>query len=187
MSQAATLPPEAIPSPSPRDEPLYEIDNGAKVEKPPMGTFPVLVGSILDQLLGAHARANHLGRVVAEMLFKINKAGDPQRRPDVAFVSYERWPRDRKVNSENGWDVVPDLFIEVISPSNTANDVPGRIREYFEAGARRVWVVYPTDRQVYVYESPKKIGILGLGDSLDGEDVLPGFRLGLNELFEDGA
>lgn len=84
-------------------------------------------------------------------------------------------------------DVVPDLFIEVISPSNTANDVPGRIREYSEAGARRVWVVYPTDRQVYVDESPKKIGILGLGDPLDGEDVLPGFRLGLDELFEDGA
>jgi Uma2 family endonuclease len=187
MSQAATLPTEATLSPLPREEPLYEIVNGQKVEKPPMGTFQVLVGSNLDQILGAHARANGLGRVVSEMLFQINEAGDPKRRPVVAFVSYERWPRDRKVDSRDGWHVVPDLFIEVVSPSNKASEVLGKTLEYFEAGARRVWVVYPIERQVYVYESSKRNRILGTGDELDGEDVLPGFRLALAELFEDGA
>jgi Uma2 family endonuclease len=187
MSQAATMPPDTGRAVPPADDRFYEIVRGERVEKPPMGNLEAVVGSVLDQLLGAHARANRLGRVVSEMLFKINKAGDPQRRPDVAFVSYERWPRDRKVSSENGWDVVPDLFIEVISPSNTASEVLGKVLEYFEAGARRVWVVYPIERQVYVYESSKKNRILGLGDDLDGEDVLPGFRLSLAELFEDGA
>ena len=113
-------------------------------------------------------------------------AADLQRRPDVAFVSYERWARDRKVNSEDGWDVIPDLAIEVISPSNTAEHVNKKIGEYFKAKVRRVWVVYPIDRLIYIYESRKKVVILDISDELDGGDILPGFRLSLAELFEDG-
>ena len=187
MSQAATLPPETVPEASPVDDRFYEIVRGEKVEKPPMGALEAWLAGVLDQQLGAYARANGLGRVVPESLFRINISGDPQRRPDVAFVSYERWPRDRKITSDNAWDVVPDLAIEVISRTNTAGEVIDKIFEYFEAGVRRVWVVYPKRRQVYVYESAAKNRILILGDELDGEDILPGFRLSLAELFEDGA
>ena len=187
MSQAAILTPEAIPSPTPRIGKLYEVVDGQKVEKPPMGTFEGLIASALDQLLGGFVRTNRLGRVAAEMLFKIHPGGSPQRRPDVAFVSYSRWPRDRKVDSENGWDVVPDLAIEVNSPSNTADEVLVKVREYFRAGVLRVWVVYPIVRQVHLFESMTKVTILGVGDDLEGGDLLPGFRLPLAELFEDGA
>src|SRR4051812_12219245 len=121
MIQAATRPPETRGDAPPPDDRFYEIVRGERVEKPPMGTYQILVGSILMGHLAPFARVNRLGRVVSEMLFKINKAGDPQRRPDVAYVSYERWPRDRKVSSENSWDVVPDLFVEVVSPSNSAS------------------------------------------------------------------
>jgi Uma2 family endonuclease len=164
----------------------YEIIDGRRVEKPPMGTFAVFVAAALDQFLGGYVRANRLGRVFPEMLFRINPEGSPQRRPDVAFVSYGRWPSDRKVADWNGWDVVPDLAIEVVSPSDSASEVLGKIREYFQAGVRRVWVVYPAERLVYVYESPTKNIILGEGDDLDGGDLLPGFQLSLVELFEDG-
>ncbi len=102
-------------------------------------------------------------------------------------MSYALWPRDRKVDSRNGMDVAPDLAIEVVSPSNKADEVIGKVREYFQAGALRVWIVYPSVRQVYVYESSKKVAILGEGDDLDGGDLVPGFRLSLAELFEDGA
>ncbi|WP_435007392.1 Uma2 family endonuclease [Tundrisphaera lichenicola] len=186
MSQATMIRPDPARDIAPGEEPLYEIVQGQKVEKPPMGTYQILVGSILLGHLYPYARMNGLGRVVSEMLFKINKAGDPLRRPDVAFVSYDRWPRDRKVDSENGWDVVPDLFIEVVSRSNSAGEVIGKVLEYFKAGARRVWVVYPIERQVYVYESARQTRILGIGEALDGEDLLPGFRLELAELFADG-
>jgi len=187
MSATATLDPEAITASFPENETSYEIVKGRRVEKPPMGTFQVLIAAALDQLLGSFVRANRLGRVAPEMLFRINPAGSPQRCPDVAFVSYARWPRDRKVDSRNGWDVVPELAVEVISPSNTACEVIEKIGDYFGAGVLRVWIVYPSVRQVYVYESPKKVTILGDGDDLDGGDLLPGFRLSLAELFEDGA
>ena len=59
------------------------------------------------------------------------------------------------------------------------------MHEYFAAGARQVWVVYPDDREVYVYSSPKQVQILQLGDELDGGDLLPGLRFPLAPLFED--
>ena len=79
--------------------------------------------------------------------------------------------------------MVPDLAIEVVSPTNTADEVLGKIREYFVAGVRRVWVIYPTEEQAYVYRSPTKNDILTTSDDFDGEDVLPGLRLSLSKLF----
>ena len=186
MNQGATLIPETVPAPILEGDAPYEIVDGQRVEKPPMGNFQVLVASILVEKLAPYARAHGLGRVVSEMLFKINPTGKQKRRPDVAFVSFDRWARGRKINSEDGWDVIPDLAIEVISPSNMADEVVKKVGEYFRAGVRWVWVVYPIDRLIYVYESPKKNVILDVGDELDGQDVIPGFRLSLAELFEDG-
>jgi Uma2 family endonuclease len=101
-------------------------------------------------------------------------------------VSYERWARDRKLNSEDGWEVIPDLAIEIVGLRHMAVEVVKKIGEYFKARVRQVWVVYPIDRLVYVYESRKKVAILDINDELDGGDILPGFRLSLAELFEDG-
>ncbi len=185
MSQAATIDPEVVTEPEIGK--LYEIVNGQIVEKPPMGNFQVVVAALLAQILGGYVRANGLGRVVSEMLFKLNPTGKLKRRPDLAFVSYARWARDRKVGFEDGWDVIPEIAIEVISPSNRADEVITKVREYFQAGVIRVWVIYPFERQVYIYESPRKNIILGEGDDLDGGDLLPGFRLSLAELFEDGV
>jgi Uma2 family endonuclease len=186
MSLATNLPSESIHEPVIEPDSRYEIVDGRRVEKPQLGTFHILVAAILDQILGSYVRAKKLGRVAPEMLFRINSVGNRQRRPDVAFVSYERWPKDRKVDFKNGWEVVPDLAIEVISPSNSADTVIGKISEYFKAGVLRVWVIFPVDRLIYVYESPKKTTILDITDELDGGDLIPGFRLSLAELFEDG-
>ena len=187
MSQTATLDPETISAPGAEIGKHYEIIDGQKMEKPTMGRIQIVVAGLLVQILGGFVRANRLGRVMPEMLFRIDPNGRRMRSPDVAFVSYSRWPQDRKVDSGDGFDVVPELAIEVISPSNKATEVTAKIREYFQAGVLRVWVVYPADRLVYIYESPKKNIILGQGDDLDGGDLLPGFRLSLAELFEDGA
>jgi Uma2 family endonuclease len=187
MSQSTPLMTETIQEPEVDPDSLYEIVDGQRVEKPPMGNFQILAASILVEKLAPYARAQGLGRVVSEMLFKLNPTDKQKKRPDVAFVSYEKWARERKIDFEDGWDVIPDLAIEVVSRSNTAEKVIKKIGEYFKADVRRVWVVYPIDRLIYVYESPKKNVILDINDELDGEDILPGFRLSLAELFEDAA
>src|SRR5262249_22456182 len=108
-----------------------------------------------------------------------------KRRPNVAYVSYERWPRERQVPHGEAWEVVPNLAVEVVSPSNSAVEVLAKIREYFQAGVQRVWGIYPTEELVYVYDSPTHNRILARDGQLDGEDVLPGFRLPVAALFEE--
>jgi hypothetical protein len=61
--------------------------------------------------------------------------------------------------------------------------VLGKVGEYFRAGVRLVWVVYPDQRVVFVYDSPLSARGFGDGDDLDGGIVLPGFRLGVSDLF----
>jgi Uma2 family endonuclease len=183
MSSAA-----ALPGTQPEKEFIpdfhYEVVEGKFVETPRMGAFESVIASILQTYLGPFAMEKELGRVATETLFVLSETRKLRRRPDVAYVSYERWPRNRRVPGTEAWGVVPDLAVEVVSPSNTADEVLGKIREYFQAGVRRVWVIYPTEEQAYVYRSPTKNVILTTSDEFDGEDVLPGFRLGLSKLFE---
>ena len=95
------------------------------------------------------------------------------------------WPFKRRAPTRSVWDMVPDLAIEVVSPSNSAVHVQEKIHEYFAAGVSRVWVIYPEQKEIYVYASPTQIQVLQLGDELDGGDLIPGFRLPLAALFED--
>jgi Uma2 family endonuclease len=167
-----------------RDDMLYEVVNGTVVEKN-VGASQVEIAVILVQYLGMFVRTHRLGRVVMEMIFRIDPGSDLQRRPDVAFISHARWPFHRRVPDVAVWDMVPDLATEVISRSNTADGVQEKIDEYFRAGVRLVWVVYPRQKIVHVYASPTRIEVLQLGQELDGGELVPGFRLPLAALFED--
>jgi Uma2 family endonuclease len=184
-SMTATLETAASPPPAIEDDSLYEVVNGRRVELPPMGAFPTRVASILGQNLGPYAKAKGLGRVDVEMLYRLDDVGDLERRPDVAFVSYQRWPRNQPVPEDAAWDVVPDLAVEVVSPTDRAEAALDKVREYFEAGVQFVWVIYPKLRVVHVFESFTRIRVLTRADDLDGGALLPGFRLPLATLFED--
>jgi Uma2 family endonuclease len=165
------------------DEALYEVVAGQRVELEPMGVHEIVLASALVGLLEPFARQNGLGRVVSEMLFLLDAARDLKRRPDVAFVSFSRWP-EPTVGREEAWNTVPDLAVEIISRTNTADTVDDKVVEYFEAGVRLVWVVFPNTRRVYVYRSSHEVRVLERHEELDGGDVLPGFRLSLQLLFD---
>jgi Uma2 family endonuclease len=162
---------------------LYEVVGGQVVEKPPMGAFESTLASFLARWMAPYADENHLGMVVTETLFPIDPKGNLKRRPDLAFVSVERWPLRRRVPRTEAWEVVPDLAIEVVSLTNTADQVNEKIEDYFRSEVRQVWVIYPGTSKVYVYDSPTTARILQLGDDLDGGTLLPGFRLPLAVLF----
>ncbi len=168
------------------DEALYEIINGQRVELPPMSVYATRLASRLVTKLNEFAGARALGEAVGETLFRLPLPDDRNRRPDVALVSYERWPKDRLVSEDdNAWDVVPDLAVEVISPTDRAEDLLEKVDEYFRAGVRLVWVIYPRRRLVHVYESLTQIHGRTRTDELDGGAVLPGFRLPLATLFQE--
>ena len=74
-------------------------------------------------------------------------------------------------------DLAPDLAVEVISPRNTDKEMDDKLRDYFDAGVRLVWYVYPSSREVKVYTSPDNLTLLNEQQTLDGRDVLTGFQL----------
>jgi Uma2 family endonuclease len=166
---------------------FYEVVDGQIVENPPMGAEESIVASFLQGFMDPFARSNRLGRAATETLFLLDRTRNIKRRPDLAFISDRRWPLARRVPRTEAWDVVPDLAVEFVSESNSANSVVIKVEEYFQAGVRRVWVAYPVVSKVYVYHSPAQVRILQRGDDLDGEDIIPGFRIGVTTLFAEGG
>jgi Uma2 family endonuclease len=170
------------------DSEHFEIIDGKRIGLPPMGIFATLIATRLVYFLVAHTRAHELGQVVCEGLFHLPLPADRNRRPDVAFVSFDRWAKGRLVpESDNAWDVLPNLAVEVVSPTDLAEEVNEKVAEYLRAGVTLVWVIYPRARQVQVYESLSSVRGLARSDELDGGTVLPGFRLPLTELFVEPA
>ena len=163
---------------------LYEVVNGEIVEIEHMGVYEAWIASLLIQHLAGQQKN---GRALIETLFDFTKSIGRKRRPDLAFVSYSRWPREKPVPHTDAWDVVPNLAIEVVSPTNPADEVVDKVAEYFHAGVERVWVVYPSQRQVYIYSSPISVKVLADNAELADNELLPGFRLSLSTLFDDTA
>jgi Uma2 family endonuclease len=167
------------------DDILYEVVDDQVVELAPMGAYEVWIATLLVTRLATFARQHQLGRAVQEMLFDLTAAVGRKRRPDVAFVSFERWLRQRRMPRTEAWEVVPNLAVEVVRRTDSAEHVVDKVAEYFHAGVERVWVVLPSQEHVYVYESPTRVRILTRTDVLQGEPILPQFRLPLAELFDD--
>jgi Uma2 family endonuclease len=186
--EAAGIDPRTEPIPSAiallSEDALYEVVDGEIKEKI-VGVEESEIASLLYGFLFMFLRQHRLGKALIEVLFRIDQGKDQQRRPDVAFVSHSKWPSNRRAPRVSVWDIVPDLAVEVVSPTNTAAEVHRKIHEYFEAGVIRVWVIYPEQKNIYIYDSPKRIQVLQVGDELDGGDLIPGFRLPLAALFED--
>jgi Uma2 family endonuclease len=184
MASALTLEPVSRARP---EEALYEVVNGQRVELPPMGAYSTWIASELHNYLGPFAKGHGLGRVVVELLFILDAENDLRRRPDLAFVSVERWPLNRDIPLEGDWEVIPDLAVEVISPNDLFEEVISKVNEYFRLGVKQVWLVLPREKQVYTYSSPTTVRILTAGEELEGGNLLPGFRLPLAHLFHREA
>jgi len=184
MPAIATLDPSAAAVETVKEEPLYEVVNGQKVELPPMSIYASWIASRIDRRLGSHAETHGLGTVLVEGLFILDPVNDLRRRPDVAFVSALKWPLDRPLPESGDWQLIPDLAIEVISPNDVFQEVLAKMREYFRLGVKQVWIVLPVDREIYIYDSPKNLRVLTAADELDGGALLPGLRLPVGSLFQ---
>ncbi len=183
MSTTATIPAQPDYENPPRGiDKLYEVVDGEFVESKTMGASQTRIAARLLTALAVFLRENKLGEADTEMLFILRRTPRLERRPDVSYVSFERWAADVPV-PEGTWDVIPDLAVEVVSPSNSAAELFDKVTDHFEAGARRVWVVYPEERIIHDYASLDEIHVLRGDASLDGGDVLPGSSIKLADLF----
>ncbi|MFN3649042.1 MAG: Uma2 family endonuclease [Armatimonadota bacterium] len=161
-----------------------ELVDGMVVTMSPPGPHHGRIDSRVGVPLAAFVRSHSLGDVVSNSGFVLRR--DLVRAPDQAFVSNERI--EAAEGAEKGyWEVAPDLAVEVVSPDDRRSELDRKIRDYLECGVRMVWIIDPPTRTVTAYRPEREPRVLSGDDSLDGEDVVPGFRLPLAELWPPRA
>lgn len=159
---------------------LCELVDGVLVEKA-MGVRQSLLASEIIQILGPFVRAAASG-VVLGADGMVRTFPDQVRIPDVCFISWDRYS-GTLVPDEGVSSSVPNLAVEVLSPSNTKGEMDRKLRDYFLAGVELVWVIEPKAQTAKSYTSPEDFLHISKTGSLDGGSVLPGFRLPLKQLF----
>jgi Uma2 family endonuclease len=159
---------------------ICELVDGILVEKP-MGSYESLLAGKIIHWLCSYLESNNVGVVLGEAGMLAFLPGQV-RVPDVSLIRWERIP-GRQLPQERIYAVVPDLAVEVLSPSNTEAEMRRKLHEYFSAGSRLVWYIAPETRTARAYTAEDQWQDLGPGDSLSGGDVLPGFVLSLDKLF----
>lgn len=158
-----------------------ELVRGSLVREPP--AMPVHGGLTVRIDARLHAFVDHagLGIVTSDAGFVLATDPDTIRGSELAFVARERIPAPGTTGAY--WPLAPDVAVGILSPSNTASEVQEKILDYLDAGSRMIWVLEPRRRTVTVYRSRDDIRILGAGEELTGDDVLPGFAVGVDEVF----
>ena len=162
----------------------YDLIEGELVEMPPMAGYEH--GIATNRLVGrasVHAENNDLGEgLTAETRFTIERNPDTAIGPDWAFIVKERLLDPEPTGYA---EIVPDLILEVRSPSDTRPEAVAKMERWIRAGVRLGWELHPKERVLTVYrpgQPPRTIDIDGV---IDGEDVLPGFQLPMRRLFRD--
>jgi len=172
---------EALPD----DGYLHEVVNGELLMSPKNNWFHGRICTRWLFALEAFNRAHRLGAVLDSStgfwMFNHNC-----RAPDVSFV-----PRSRltalgfKPNEKRFFAGAPDLAVEVLSENNTRAEMDERLKEFFASGTRLMWIIHPDMQCVEVCHSPAQRKLLGAGADLDGEQLLPGFRYPIADLFKE--
>jgi Uma2 family endonuclease len=164
-----------------------ELVRGEIIEMSPPGLVHGKITMTLGARLFNYVEEHNLGEVfAAETGFIVEHSTDEQPRdtvrgPDIAFVKKERIPEG---GFDDAWgDFAPDLVVEVMSKNDTQREVLEKVGEYLDAGVRLVWVVRPQNKTVTIYRLNGGVEQLQADDTLDGEDVLPGFSCPVSDVF----
>ncbi len=159
-----------------------ELVRGDLIMMSPSGSLHGKITARLGALLYRFVEQNKLGIVFgAETGFHIRRDPDTVRAPDVSFVCAERIPDPFPQGFFPG---PPDLAVEILSPNDRASEVQAKIRDWLDTGCRAVWLVDPATKSVTTYKSTHDIAVLNSADTLTDDQLLPGFGVSTNEIFE---
>jgi Uma2 family endonuclease len=166
-----------------RENRLCELVDGTLVEKA-MGFDESRLAIELSYLVKSYLEKSDLGICVgADGMMRI--APGLVRIPDLSFITWDRLP-GRESPREPIPDLAPDLAVEVLSAGNTKPEMARKVREYFDAGVRLVWLIDPRKRSARVFSTIEKSALVRADQALDGGAVLPGFVLPLADLLDRG-
>ncbi len=149
---------------------------------------PGRIHALLTIEIGFHLRLyaadSRLGEATSECGFHPPESRYTALLPDVAFQRFDQLPDPPP---ERYVPKMPDLAVEIQSPSDTMSKLRHKAQAYLENGTTIVWLVLPKRRGVEVCRlsdgGELQSVFLGPGDTLSGDDILPGFELAISEIF----
>jgi Uma2 family endonuclease len=169
----------------------YELVAGRLVRMPPGGLRASSLAMRLGARLEVFVEAHRLGVVTgADGTYDLSPTGTPPTKgtglvPDVAFIRADHLPPHVAFDEDKAVPFAPEVAVEVASPSQYKPGMATKAQRYLVAGTRLVWIVWPKRRQIDVWRpgDTKPSQTLGVGVTLDGGHVLPGFTCPVAEIF----
>jgi Uma2 family endonuclease len=178
-TQTQCTPEELLAMP---DGKSYELVGGQLVERK-MGVESSWVGGRLHSRLDRFCEDHGIGwALLPDTGYQcFPRDPDQVRKPDVSFVPYGRFPGGVL---PKGWSKIrPDLAVEVVSPNETVYELDDKLSDYESVGVPLIWVINPKSRTVTIRRSDGTVSYLHENEDLSGEDVIPGFRCSVREIF----
>lgn len=164
-------------------EKYYLIDGELYVKMSPSHTHGSIASEIA-RLLGNHVVERELGRVTIEVGYHPSGERNTVLLPDVAF---ESWARAARKPLKTYAPYMPDLAVEVVSPSQTLAETRRKAAVYLRHGTDMVWLIDPERDKAESWtaedDGATTIEIIDMNGELGGGTVLPGFTLPLGRLF----
>ena len=169
----------------PDDGKRYELIRGDLIEMPPASHEHGRVTARFGRRIGNFVEERDLGHeIAAETGVNIERNPDTMRAPDYGFISYERMAEPPPPRGYA--DVVPDLVLEVVSPDDRQPDIDAKTQMWLDAGVRLALVAYPEAQEVYAHHDNGLTVRYGIGDTVIGDPVLPGFTCPVADIFAFG-
>jgi len=157
----------------------YELDEGELIEmtRPTYKHNRVLKKLIVEMDL--YFRKNQIGEVlISENLYALSP--NTRRAPDAAVILGDR---HEELKNAKVIPIIPEIAAEVLSPTETPRTIHRKLKQYFAAGVKEVWLIDPDVREIEIWKGPSLPDpVLTSGDVL-ASALLPGFALPLEELF----
>lgn len=153
----------------------YEWNDGEIIQFSKMDKRQIYIYVLLNKIFNKKGLWEN-GVLVTE--YDTQLSAIQMRRPDISYITDEQ---GKKAN--NGEDIIPEFVIEVISTNDKPYQIEKKITEYFKAGVKVVWNIYPEPQLVYVYTSRKQVQICMDDDICSATPVLPKFEVKVSEIF----
>lgn len=158
-----------------------ELICGEVVRMPPHEFHHARIVAAVGSALTQYVSVSSLGMVGSGGGFRLQRDPDTVLAPDVAFV---RGDAVKMRASASGYpDIAPALVVEVVSPSDRAQDIERKVELYLGTGVEMVVVIWPLTKHVTVHEPNGRVVKLSEHDTFDGGDVVSGFTLPVKSIF----
>jgi len=163
----------------------HEVVDGELVMSPKNDFVHGFISARLSAALLAFVQTERLGAVLDSSTGFWMKNRNC-RAPDISFISRARLEAlGFRPSTRLFFPGAPDLAVEVLSPNNTRGEIDERLNDFFTSGSLLAWIIDPQAQSVEVCRSLTARRLIGAGGFLEGEDILPGFRYPIANLFKE--